>query len=401
MDRLSKSLLVKVILVLFLALVLYLGLNLRTAYFSKQIYWKSRPAEKDIKIYDYEETISAKGQNYPAAQSPDEAWQTLIRCWQDKVRNPNLGIYTDITKLAYRAYQNLPDSRYEEDARTYREKPYEVLHNDRFAVIFFGEKTGWENAPFLFCRTNGGWQFDIVHQRKYIRMGKSPNWGIERAAYPYVDLLSRCPHWMNQDIPLEDGDLYRIENDRRLAQEIRNLEAAYKEDQTKFQTVMQLGRLYTVTSLSPKNRIAFLKQAKRLDPARPEPYKYLGIVYLDAFYQFESAVTEMEIYVARKPNDVFGRNYLGYLYFSLKNYHGAIEHLNAAVELRPDNCYGFAKLSRTYSGLYMKASKLDIRRPGYIEQAKEMYRKAKAVPTPDPRRLRWLQRYLQKIDILN
>ncbi len=48
-----------------------------------------------------------------------------------------------------------------------------------------------------------------------------------------------------------------------------------------------------------------------------------------------------------------------------------------------------------------KASKLDVRRPGYRQQAKEMYARASAVPTPDPRRLNWLRRHLQKNDILN
>ena len=255
--------------------------------------------------------------------------------------------------------------------------------------------------PFLFGLTDEGWQFDIVHQRKYIRMGRSPKWGIERADYPYVKLLSRCPYWMNQDIPWEPADTYRIQADRSLANEIRNLEAAHIEDPNNFQTVMQLGRLYTITSLSPKKRISYLKRAKQLNPASPMPYKYLGIVYLDAFYQYKSAIQEISTYVKRHPQDVFGHNYLGYLYYRLKNYHGALEHLNAAVELRSDNCYAYAKLSRTYTGLYLKASKLDIRRPGYREQAKEMYERASAVPTPDPRRLKWLKRYLQKNDIIN
>ena len=347
-----------------------------------------------------EETVSAEGQNYPAGGNPDEAWQTLIDSWRNKVREPNLGVYTHITRLAYRDYRNLPDSRYEEDVRTYQNRPYEILQNDRYAVIFFGNHKGWANAPFLFCYTDAGWQFDIVHQRKYVRMGKSPSWGIERASYPYVELLSRCPYWMNQDIPLEGKDIYRIEDDRRLAQDIRKLEAACDEDRNDFNYVMQLGRLYTIASLNPKKRIAFLKRAKHLNPASPEPYKYLGIVYLDAFYQFESAVKEMETYVQRNPDDVFGRNYLGYLYFSLKNFHGAIEHLNAAVELRPDNCYGYAKLSRAYAGLYLKASKLDIRRPAYREQSGEMYQRASAVPSPDPRRIKWLKRYLEKKEIL-
>jgi tetratricopeptide (TPR) repeat protein len=354
------------------------------------------------KLSEYRpETVAEAGSNYPAGRSPDDAWQTLIRSWQDKVRDPNLGVYTRITRLAYRDFQNLPDSRYEEDVLNYKSKPYEILQNDRSAVIFFGKKKGWENAPFLFSRTEAGWQFDIVHQRKYVRMGKSPKWGIERAAYPHVELLSRCPYWMNQDIPLEGDDIYRTEDDRALADEIRSLEATYDEDPNNFQTVMQLGRLYTITSLSPQKRIGYLKQAKQLDPENPQPYKYLGIVYLDAYYQFESAVREIEAYVKQKPDDVFGRNYLGYLYYCVKNYKGALEHLKAAVELRPDNCYGYAKLSRTYAGLAMKVSKSDIRRPGYRQQAKAMYERALAVATPDPRRIGWLKRYLQSKDILN
>ena len=353
-------------------------------------------------LTDYQpETPSALGANYPPGRSPQEAWQTLIRSWQDKVRDPEIGVYTQITRLAYRDFRNLPDSRYEEDVRTYKNKPFEVLQNDRYAVIFFGKKKGWENAPFLFGRTDAGWQFNIVHQRKYVRMGKSPNWGIERAGHPYVDLLAKCPYWMNQDIPLEGDDIYRIADDRELADQIISLEAAYDQDQNDFQTVMQLGKLYTITSLSPKKRVAFLKQAKRLDPENPEPYKYLGIVYLDAFYQFESAIKEMKAYVRQNPQDVFGRNYLGYLYYCQNNYDGALEHLEAAVDLRPDNCYAYAKLSRVYTGLYLKASEIDPRRSGYRQKAVEMFERASEVQTPDSRRIRWLKRYLERKKIIS
>ena len=208
-------------------------------------------------LSDYrEEEISGAGQNYPAGRTPDEAWHTLIRSWRDKVRDPNLGVYTRITRLAYREFKNLPDSRYEEDVNTYKNKPYEVIQNDTYAVIFFGKKKGWDNAPFLFCRTAAGWQFDIVHQRKYVRMGRNPRWGIERADYPYVDLLAKCPYWMNQDIPRESGDIYRVEDDHTLAGEIRRLEAAYADHPRDFATVMELGKLYTCllyTSPSPRD----------------------------------------------------------------------------------------------------------------------------------------------------
>ncbi|MEJ2167945.1 MAG: hypothetical protein P8X90_20670, partial [Desulfobacterales bacterium] len=243
-------------------------------------------------------------------------------------------------------------------------------------------------------------QFDIVHQRKYVRMGKSPHWGIERTDYPYVELLSRCPFWMNQDIPLQGDDVYRIRNDQALAAEIRRLESANSEEPEDFQTVMQLGRLYTITSLSPQKRIAFLKKAKQLNPESPEPYKYLAIVYLDAFYQFETAIKEIAAYVEQRPDDVFGRNYLGYLYYCVKKYRPAIGQLEKAVELKPDNCYAIAKLARAYADLYLSTGKFDPRRFRYHQAALEMLAKASAVPTPDDKRIKWLKQYLIKKGVL-
>jgi tetratricopeptide (TPR) repeat protein len=357
-------------------------------------------AKRQLAEYQQEE-ITLDGHNYPAGSTPEEAWQALIRSWENKVRDPNLGVYTRITRLAYRDFQNLPDSRYEEDVLIYKNKPYEVIQNNTYAVIFFGKKKGWENAPFLFCRKKDGWQFNIVHQRKYVRMGKNPHWGVERSSHPYGDLLARCPYWMNQDIPLEGDDIYRIEDDRKLAEEIRNLESAYEEDPEDFETVMQLGKLYTITSLSPKKRIAFLKRARELNPDNPEPYKYLGIVYLDAFYQFESAIREMTAYAEQRPAEVFGHNYLGYLYYCVQNYQKAVSEFNKAIELKSDNCYAFAKLSRTYAGFYLKSSKLDLRRSGYRKKAVAMFAKASATATPEPRRIKWLERYLLKNEILH
>ena len=68
-------------------------------------------------------------------------------------------------------------------------------------------------------------------------MGRNPHWGIERADYPYVDLLAKCSYWMNQDIPREGDDIYRIEDDQRLADEIKRLEKAYESHSEDFATV--------------------------------------------------------------------------------------------------------------------------------------------------------------------
>ena len=205
---------------------------------------------------------------------------------------------------------------------------------------------------------------------------------------------------MNQDIPREGDDIYRIEDDSRLADEIKRLEKAYENDSEDFTTVMQLGKLYAITSLSPKKRMSFLKTAKQLNPDSPEPYKYLGIVHLDAFYQFESAIKEMEEYVKRRPENVFGHNYLGYLYYLEKKYKPAIRELNTAVQLRADNCYAYAKLSRAYADLYLSTPTIDPRRAGYRRKAVEMLEAASASDSADPRRIKWVKGYLLKKKIL-
>ena len=92
---------------------------------------------------------------------------------------------------------------------------------------------------------------------------------------------------------------------------------------------------------------------------------------------------------------------MGYLYYCVKKYGKAISELNRAIELKPDNCYAFAKLSRTYTGLYLKSAALDPRRSDYGKKAVEMFAKASATATPEPRRIKWLERYLVKNEILD
>jgi len=347
------------------------------------------------------ETVKTAGTFFPAGETPAQGWETLINSWRKKTRDPNLGVYTEITRLAYRDYQNLPDSRYNEDVKTYGKKPYEVIQNENYAVIFFGNKKGWENTPFLFCKTSDGWQFDIVHQRKYIRMGPNPKWGIERTDYPYVDLLSKCPYWMGQDIPLEESDIYKINDDKKTAAHIKQLEKEHKANPNNIDTLIELGRQYTITSLGLKS-ISLLKKAKQLNPQNPLPYKYLAIRYVDSTYQYDKAIEEMKVYVKLKPYDLFGRNFLGYLYFCRENYKQAIKEFRKAIELKEDNCYAYCKLSRCYALIYLNEPISGIKVSGSRNKqlSIEMYQKVQMSFTPDARRITWLKTWLNRNKLL-
>jgi tetratricopeptide (TPR) repeat protein len=351
-------------------------------------------ARRDLSKFQKEE-VSDVGWRYPPGRTPEQAWQTLIQSWQDKVRDPNLGVYTEVGKLIRRDFKNLPDSHFEKSYRAYHNKRFEMIQKGQYAAIFFGDKKGWENTPFLFCETPEGWRFDLVHQRRYVRPGPSPDWGVERADHPYMDVLSRCPYYEGQDIPLPPEDLYRVEEDQETAERIREVEAAYANHPDSFKNAMALGRLYVITSMGNR-RFTFIKKAKLLNPVDSRPHKYLAIALVDATYQYGAASREMREYTKREPDDVFGHNYLGYLYFCLKKYPEAIREFEKALRLDPDNLYACCKLSRCYGKLFLEVSEDDPGREEYRKQAIERFHMAKSRSSPDARRIGWLKNWLKR-----
>lgn len=325
------------------------------------------------------------GQAYPAGSTPDEGWQTLIRSWRDKNRNPHIGVYTPVTRLIYRAFTSQPDSRFDEDVRTWGKKPYEIISNDDYAIVFFGKKKGWDNAPFLFCRTDEGWQFDMVHQRKIVRMGRAPAWGIERGDHPYARLLSRCPYWMGQDLPIPVDEIYDAGRDNVTALQILDYERRLAEDGDNFDTLLNLGRLYTLTSMGQK-RFSLLKKADSLQPDHSEVLKYLAISHVDAHYQYQNALDLMDRYVRLTPDNPFGYFFRGYLFLMLKQPEQAIQSFGRGLELDPDNIYGLCKLARAY--LAMKEHTHTVEAESILEKAMEI--------DPGHVRIQWLKRELGK-----
>jgi tetratricopeptide (TPR) repeat protein len=351
-------------------------------------------AKKELSVH-HREDIKKVGFRYPAGRTPEEAWKTMIRAWRDKVRDPDLGVYTSLGRLIYRDHGDITDARFNENLKSWGAKPYRVVQQGRYAAIYFGSRAGWDNAPFLFFKSRNGWQFDLVHQRKYIRMGPSPTWGVEWSSHPYSDLLSSCPGWMGQDMPLAEGDICANEGEEKTAARILDLEEAVRKAPREFGPTMELGRLYAVCSMGLK-AIPFLEKAKELDRRSSLPFKYLAIAHVDGFYQYRAALRHMESYVQRAPYDPFGYNFLGYLYLQLHEYSDAIRTLKKAVSLNPDNCYAYAKLSEVYAHLYKTASSDNEKQSGYKILCLENLRKAESTATREPRRVIRLKEELQR-----
>ena len=333
--------------------------------------------------------------DYPAGKTPEEAWQTMIRRWRDKVRDPFVGVFTPLTRLTYRDFSGMPDSRFDEEYRTYAQKPYEIRRQGDYAVVWFGKKEGWHNAPFLLCRTSEGWQFDMVHQRRFIRMGPAPKWGVEFSEHPHMGLLMDAFQFRGQDIPLEGEDLYTIERDADLANQILEQETLYQADPDDVDTVMTLGRLYTLVSLSRKG-MDLLNKARAMNPDDPRPYKYLAIAHVNAHYQYDMALKMLDEFLKRAPGDAFGHNFKGYICYRRKDYKAAADAFEQALELKPDSCYAHFYLAYTYAWLYDQAVKIDPRRNAYKDKFRRHAARTRAYASSHPLRVETLDRWLGK-----
>ena len=331
--------------------------------------------------------------NYPAGETPSDTWRTMIQCWKDKVRDPDLGVYTAVTRLTYRDFIHLPDARYEEDYRTYGAKKYEVLQNGDYAVIYFGKKKGWDNAPFLLCKTDDGWQFDIVHQRRYIRMGRAPDWGVEFSEHPHMPMLMDTFYFNGQDIPFSEEDRYIVQKDSTLAQGIRTLEQQMKAegDASEGETLVALGRLYTIVSMNRKG-MPLLKKALLKLPDDPRPHKYLAIAHVDAHYQYDTAIKELKTYSGKQPRDIFGHQFLGYLYYRQKLYRQALDAFDQALAIDPDDCYAHFYLCYVYAALYRE----NHNKKAFKDQFDIHVAKTRSFVDLHPLRVEWLNRWLEE-----
>ncbi len=333
------------------------------------------------------------------ALSPEQAWRIMLSKWAGSGTHIETDIYTELTKLAM-GDQNHPDPRTKAALGHWQRAAYRILQDGGHAVVYFGNQEGWNNAPFLFCKTTTGWKFDIVHQRRLVVMGPSPTWMIAQGNYPYVNLLSGVPQSTGKDLPLPEEDLYSCALDEELAQQIRALEANLERNSQDFAVVMTLARLNVITGRRPNHVKPLLARARRLEPNSAEPDKYSAIYNVNVLLQYETALKDIESYIGKRPDDVFGYNFKGFIHHRLGRYRRSIEVLDEAIEMNPDNVYAYALLARNYALLHEQSNKLDPRRRSYRASALAMLRGAEAAPTRDHRRVARLTSWLKRRQVL-
>jgi len=246
------------------------------------------------------------------ARSAKEAWETLLLKWAGEGADIDVDVYTEMSKMAMGSAEH-PDPRTVRSLPHWRQAEYEVRQDEDHAVIWFGNRDGWDNAPFLFCRTSTGWKFDIVHQRRLVVMGPSPSWWIARGDYPYVALLPDAPQSSGKDLPLPREDRYSCSEDEEMAAQIRALEKAHEGASDDIEVLMALLRLNVITGRRPVHVMPLITRLKTLAPNHPDVYKYAAIYNVHSFFQYETALAEVNVYAKLRPNDAFGHDFIRFL----------------------------------------------------------------------------------------
>lgn len=325
------------------------------------------------------------------ARSPEQAWQTMLSQWGGN--RSDVDTYTAMTRLAM-GDPNEPDPRAVNALEHWRGAAYQVRRAGNHAVIWFGAVDGWNNAPFLFCNTGEGWKFDVVHQRRLVIMAEAPKWQISQGPYPYAALMPEAWQTTSKDLPLERGDLYRCEQDAALAARMTTLGAALAANPEDVAATIELMRLNVITGQRPNIVRPLIERAKALAPQAPEPYKYAAIFNVNSFFQYRTALEEIDRYLALRPSDAFGYRMRGFLSYRLGRYADAIDALEEAAELDPADGYAYGLMARSYALLAR-----DVEGPEKMQltaRARSMQQRAVEAFGPDASRAAWLNRWLER-----
>jgi len=312
--------------------------------------------------------------DYPAGETVEEAWKTLVKVWNDQPDSLELDIFTETGKIILKDPKYVKQYFWPENPEIYLEDSYKIMKREGYAVVDFEKQENVTYRPFLFFKTKDGWKFDLVHQKKLIKINDD-EFAVEKFISPYVHILRKFPTYSGIDVPLEEKDYYKPSNDAELAKEIKKAQEIHKKGEMTFQQALNLGRIYSLTAMSGR-ALPLLKAVKRKFPETPDVYKYLAIAQVYYNYEYDKAIKNLQKYMEFKPKDPLGHNFLGYLYSQIEQYDKAEQEYQKALELDPESCYAVSKLGHIYGMASRDVLEKDEDPDGYKKKYKELFNKA-------------------------
>lgn len=203
-----------------------------------------------------------------------------------------------------------------------------------------------------------------------------------------------------KDLPLSEEDLYRCSDDAASAQRINTLSSRIENGENNYHSIVELLRLNVITGRRPNHVQPLIQRAKALAPQDSLPYKYAAIYYVNTFFQYQTALKEINAYLQYGGDVVFGRNVEGFLHYRLKQYEQSVAALEKVIVTAPDDVYALSLLARVYSLRYPKLNDLDPRRQSFQASARKYLRRAQSTSADDVSRVHRVATWMQSKGVL-
>lgn len=325
--------------------------------------------KKKIKIGEYtrKETLSpVEKAYYSAGSTPQETFKRYIEHLKNYINDPDLGIYTQESRIFYRYIPKLSKSYFDSRVRQLNRLKYHITTKGNYAVVLFEGKGFRKEGPYFLKKTEEGWQIDIISMSKWVRYDTDNNWFIGGDNHPYIFAFENNQYskyvW-DYDFYDDFGKFSQINCNYDYC--INLYKKRLQESPNDFQTIISLAEIFFDLCI-PKEAVPLLQKAIQLNPNDARPYRYLGLINRDNFCAEKTAIKYLKKYIELAPNDPDGYHYISVAYWRMASWQNKLSYYDKAIyymkkygELSGDRIYSYNMIGYFY---YLKGDYFNAKR---------------------------------------
>jgi uncharacterized protein len=145
-------------------------------------------AKKNIAINSVKQQAKPSGGDdvhafFVAQETPEETLELYFEYSRRRIKDPDVGIFTDETKKFLRQWT--VTNAQQDSEKQYDGVSYVTQTQNDHSVIYYPEQD-WTFSPFFFKKSQEGWQLDFAIMTKIIRFNQRNYWRFVSTTHPYM-----------------------------------------------------------------------------------------------------------------------------------------------------------------------------------------------------------------------
>ncbi len=221
------------------------------------------------------------------------------------------------------------------------------------AIAYFDQKKSEKALKILKSISPGSDQYEdsLFLQLRILRNTKKIDQALALLQNIVADQSTRKPIFY-----MLLSSLYQEKSDAQQAVNI--LEEAIGLYPNNEQLFFELAILFEKTG-KHNQAMAAMEKVLKIDPDHPEALNFIGYSWADENKNLDMALDYIKRAIAKRPNNGFIRDSLGWVYFRLGDYKRAIEELQKAVSIEPKDPHIIEHLGDVFAAVGQKNKAID------------------------------------------